>query len=84
MDVKQVVLKVKGNYPGWFDEECRKGKVKVNYDDNGDVISAAVHTPVKIITAHIGDSIIKSKAGLHVASKSNGKKGKNVKKAFGG
>lgn len=68
MQAKEFILG-KGNVPNWFNEQCDKGRAKINYDDDGKMLCATIHTPTKTIKAKIGDSIILAKSGLQVVSK---------------
>lgn len=64
----------KGKMPDWFNEKCLEGKARVDYDDEGNILGATVHTPTKTVKAKIGDSIMLIKAGLQVIPKNYVKK----------
>lgn len=68
MEIKDFVLG-KGKIPNWFNEQCEKGRAKINYDDESNIINATIHTPTKSIKAKIGDSIMLAKSGLQVVPK---------------
>lgn len=68
MEIKEFILG-KGKVPNWFNEKCTQGKAKVDYDDDGEMVGATIHTPIKTIKAKIGDSIILAKSGLQVVPK---------------
>ena len=81
MGIKKVILSRSAKYPDWFTKECKLGKIKMNYDEDGELLNATVHTPVKIQTANIGDAIVKLRSGVHVIVADRVKKnGKNVDK----
>lgn len=55
--------------PEWFDENAKSGRVKINYDDEGEILNATVYTPTKTLIAEIGDTIMLLKSGLTVIKK---------------
>lgn len=70
--------------PAWFDDEARKGRVRIMYDDEGNIVSAKIMSGTKVYEAHKGDSIIKSNSGLVVIPQNKAKQygvQKNVKVA---
>ena len=68
MEIKDFTLG-KGKIPNWFNEQCEKGRAKINYDDDGSIINATIHTPIKSVKAKIGDSIMLANSGLQVIPK---------------
>ena len=56
----------KGIIPGWFNEKCKQGKARVDYDDDGVLTGATIHTATKTIKAKVGDSILLVRSGLQV------------------
>ena len=91
MEIKDFVLG-KGRIPTWFNEQCEKGRAKINYDEDGGIINATIHTPTKSIKAKVGDSIMLAKSGLQVVPKEKAikyriqrseKVKENVEKDFG-
>lgn len=51
--------------PEWLNEQCSKGRAKINYDE-GKVVSIIVFSPTKTFTALKGDVIVLYKSGLSV------------------
>lgn len=56
----------KDKAPAWFDEQAKKGRVKVEYDDDKKIVGARIFSGVNIYEAKVGDVIINSKSGLVV------------------
>ena len=56
----------KDKAPVWFDEQAKKGRVKVKYDDDKKIVGARIFSGVNIYEAKVGDVIINSKSGLVV------------------
>ena len=70
------------NVPVWFNDEAKMGRVKINYDDEGNIVNAKIMSGTKVYEAQKGDSIMKSISGLVVIPKDKAKKygvQKNVK-----
>lgn len=82
MEARQVILSRNGQYPKWFNEECRMGRIKAVYDDDGVMIGATVHAPGRVAGAVLGDSIVKLKSGLRVVPAGK-RKQKDVEKDSG-
>lgn len=70
---KQFILG-KEKFPAWFDEQVAKGRAKVNYDDDNDLINVTVYTPTKTVVALPEDTIMLLKSGLTVIKKEAAKK----------
>ena len=62
------------NVPVWFNDEARMGRVKINYDDEGNIVNAKITSGTKVYEAQKGDSIVKSISGLVVIPKDKAKK----------
>ena len=60
------------SYPDWFKEQASKGRVRVNYDDEGELINITIYGATKNYTAIPGDEIIFTKNGPSVVSKKEG------------
>ena len=87
MEIKEFILG-KGAIPNWFTDKCTQGKARVDYDDEGQIVSATIHTATKTLKAKIGDSILLAKSGLQVlprelAKKNKVQKGKNNDEVIG-
>lgn len=59
--------------PEWFNEEANKGRVKLIFDEDNDLIGAQILSGTKIYDAVIGDSILNTKYGLAVLPKEKAK-----------
>lgn len=68
MVMQQFVFGIK-NPPEWFSTECLKGRVKLHYDNESNVVGATIYTATKTVEAVIGDSIILLESGLQVVPK---------------
>lgn len=68
VEIKKFILG-KSNIPKWFNEKCLQGKAKIDYDDDGEMVGATIHTPTKTIKAKLGDGILLNKSGLQVVPK---------------
>lgn len=55
--------------PAWFDEQAKKGRVRVQYDDDKQITGARIFSGVNTYQAKVGDTIINSKSGLVVITK---------------
>ena len=68
MVMQQFVFGAK-NPPEWFSTECLKGRVKLHYDNESNIVGATIYTATKTVEAVIGDSIILLESGLQVVPK---------------
>lgn len=59
----------KDKFPTWFEDECSKGKARVVYDDEGDLVNVTVYSATKNYVAVEGDTIMLLKSGLAVIPK---------------
>lgn len=50
--------------PNWFDDECRKGKASVFYDDDKNVEKIKIYAPGVLYELTEGDKVVKNKHGL--------------------
>lgn len=55
-------------FPVWFNEEAAKGRLKLNYDEEGILQTITVYSPLKTTLAKKGDVIMLLKSGLQVIS----------------
>lgn len=62
---KQFVLG-KDNFPEWFKEQATKGRVRLNYDDDGVLENVVVYGATKNYTAKPDDVIVMLKTGITV------------------
>lgn len=63
----------KDNFPIWFKEECKKGRVKILYDEDENVKGVKIFNPTKTIECKMGDKIIKMRTGLSCIPYKNNK-----------
>lgn len=71
---KFVVGKNAKNFPDWFNEHASAGRLKVVYDDDGNVDNIVVSNPTRRIVAHVGDTIMLMKSGLTVLTEEKAKR----------
>ncbi len=62
------------NVPDWFNKEATSGRVKINYDDDGQIVNAKIVSGMKEYIANPGDTIMYTKSGLVVISKEKANK----------
>lgn len=55
--------------PDWFNDEAKKGRVRVFYDDEKNVSYANIISGSKTYKVNVGDTIIKSNSGLVAVAK---------------
>lgn len=56
------------NIPIWFDDEAKKGRINIKYDD-GKIQKAIIMSGTKRYEAFPGDTIVYSKSGMVVIPK---------------
>jgi len=61
------------NAPTWFHDEAAAGRIRMFYEDD-EFQYATVFTPIKTITAKIGDVIMKTRNGVTVLTKEQARK----------
>lgn len=57
------------SYPDWFKEQASKGRARVNYGDEGELVNITIYGATKNYTAIPGDEIIFTKSGMSVVNK---------------
>ena len=60
--------------PNWLNAEAAAGRVKMTYNEDGEIENAKVISGVKSYIANVGDTIMKTKSGLVVIGKEKAKK----------
>ena len=55
-----------GIIPGWIEQFSRNGRIKFEYDEDKNIISATIHSQTGVKKAIIGDTIVKANSGLIV------------------
>lgn len=74
MDIKQFIFG-KQEMPAWFTQQCRYGKAKITYGEDGKQISGAkIFTPSGLTSVNIGDCVMLLRSGMHVIPKDKIKK----------
>ena len=51
-------------FPGWFNDEVGKGRARINYDENNNLVNITLFTVSKQIIANKGDVIVKTNTGM--------------------
>ena len=64
----------KGKAPDWFNHQANLGRVKLFYDDDGNLLRARISSGVNNYIAEIGDSILNAKSGMVVIKEDKAKK----------
>lgn len=57
------------NYPDWFKEQASKGRARVNYDEDGELVNITIYGATKSYVAEPGDEILFTKNGMTVVNK---------------
>lgn len=52
--------------PDWIEQYSKAGRIKFEYDDESNVISATIHSPTGVKKAKLGDTIVSTGSGLIV------------------
>ena len=52
--------------PDWIESYSKTGRIKFEYDDENNVISATIHSPTGVKKAKLGDTIVSTGSGLIV------------------
>lgn len=63
-----------GRIPEWINEEARKGRIKFNYDEQGELVNAKVISGAKRYTARLHDCIVQTVSGLTVIDAATAKR----------
>lgn len=54
----------KDKIPSWFDEQCKKGKARIFYDDEENIKLIKIISPGTEYELNVGDKIILNKHGM--------------------
>lgn len=57
------------SYPEWFKEQASKGRARVNYNDDDELVSITIYGATKSYIAEPGDEILFTKSGMTVVNK---------------
>lgn len=60
-----------GIIPDWIEPFSKAGRIKFNYDDENNVISATINSPTGVKKVNIGDTIAWASSGLIVITEKN-------------
>lgn len=64
----------RGSVPSWFNDEANKGRAKLIYNEDEELIGAKVFMATKMVNANVGDTIMLLKSGLAVVPREKAKK----------
>lgn len=59
--------------PDWLEEQAHKGRIKLCYNEDEELVGATVFGPTKTTIAKVGDTIVLSKSGLSVLPRTTAK-----------
>jgi hypothetical protein len=62
--ISSFVIGSKNEIPKWLDDECKKGRVKIIYDDDKNIELVKIFSPSATYELVKGDKVIKNKHGL--------------------